>query len=72
MKKLKSMDVVQITAEFWGKMISYTCPFKLKDHFLFLGEINRMTGHCAIIDSEGHIHWAYHTDSFELVPEEEL
>lgn len=47
-------------------------PFKDGDHFLMLGEIENMPGHCAVVDKSGRILWAYHTENFREPTEEEL
>lgn len=45
-------------------------PFKTGDHVLII-EIKNMPGHCAVIDGEGKIHWAYHTEHFTKLTEDE-
>lgn len=48
-------------------------PFKPKDHFLFLGEIKQMEGHCSLIRmSDGKFFGGYHTDNFVVLTEDEL
>jgi hypothetical protein len=42
------------------------------EHYLFLGEINRMRGHCALVNVKGLVMWGYHTNNFRIVPREAL
>ena len=52
----------------------YESEYELKngEHFLFLGEIKNMPGHCAIVDIRGLTHFGYHTDDFRLPTDDEL
>ena len=63
---MKPLTIVQFKPGCW---IDKFCT---NERFLFLGEIPNMPEHCAVIDHAGVIHWAYHTDNFEPVPDEEL
>lgn len=47
-------------------------PFKTGQHFLFLGEIVQMPGHCIIVDKQGKVFWGYHTDNFREPTEDEI
>jgi len=47
-------------------------PFTYSGHYLCLGEIRGMSGHIAVVDEEGRIRWAYHTEDFTPVPKDEL
>ena len=39
--------------------------------FVYLGEIPQMPGHCVVVDRAGQVWWGRHTDSYEIVPDEE-
>lgn len=42
-------------------------------HYIFLGEITNMPGHCVICSYDtGKIYSGYHTDNFVVVPENEM
>ena len=62
--------------KFWlspaAKKYAKEYPFKEGQHFLFLGEIPKMPGHCAVADRAGKVHWGYHTDNFVMLTEEEI
>ena len=47
-------------------------PFKNGDNVLMLGEIKHMPGHCAVVTKDGIVHWAYHTDNFRELTQEEV
>jgi hypothetical protein len=38
--------------------------------FLFLGEIPNMPGHCVLATRRGDVHFGFHTDHFEELPDE--
>jgi hypothetical protein len=55
-------------------------PFKHLEHYLYLGEIKNMRGHGVFASRNGsgydrspfdNIHYGWHIDSFEEVPEDE-
>lgn len=52
-----------------GKESEY--PFNVGDHYLFLGEITNMPGHCIVVEDSGKLRWGYHTDNFVLITEED-
>ncbi len=48
-------------------------PFKENEHFVFLGEIVQMPGHCIVISmSDGKIYTGYHTENFIECTEDEV
>lgn len=46
-------------------------PFKHGEVLVWFGEIPQMPGHCVVANKEGRVIWGYHTEDFELVPNEE-
>jgi hypothetical protein len=42
------------------------------NHYLFMGEITNMPGHCIVVDKIGKTRWGYHTDNFHLLTDEEM
>ena len=44
-------------------------PFENDEHMLFLGEIEDMPGHCAVVNRSGKVFWGYHTDNFRDLTE---
>jgi hypothetical protein len=40
---------------------------KKQNCFLYLGEVPNATGHCAVVDTDGRVHWLYHMDEFEEI-----
>jgi len=47
-------------------------PFKEGGGVLFLGEIENMPGHVAIVTRDGKTHFGYHDDWFREPTEDEL
>jgi hypothetical protein len=47
-------------------------PFKNGESVLFLGEIENMPGHVAVVTRDGKVHYGYHDDHFREPTEEEL
>ena len=69
MNKLKPMQVVIINEKYYER----DClPFKLGQLLLYLGEISNMEGHCAVVDMNGTIHWAYHIEHFRTPTNDEM
>lgn len=54
----------------WDEKNQY--PWKNGDPVLFLGEVNGMRGHGVFVGRDGLVKFGYHTDSFKVVPEEEM
>lgn len=45
----------------------------VRKHYVFLGEVHNMSGHCLLVDlGTGRTIGPFHTDNFEGVPEEAL
>ena len=67
------MSVVRFSLEEWEKdKYGDQYPFKDDDHLLFLGEIEGMPGHCAVVNKRGRTFWGYHTENFVQLTEDEL
>ena len=48
-------------------------PFHKSSALLYLGEIDNMPGHCAVVDIDtGKVYAGYHSDIFIEIPEDEL
>jgi len=47
-------------------------PFHDGDTVLVLGEVERMPGHVAVVTQDGKVHYAWHTENFQRLPEEEI
>jgi hypothetical protein len=47
-------------------------PFKEGEVVLFMGEIEYMPGHCVVVKADGKVLWAYHTDDFIKLTEDEV
>ena len=67
------MSVVRFSLEEWQiEKYADQYPFKVGDHLLFLGEIEGMPGHCAVVNKNGQTFWGYHMENFVQLTEEEL
>ena len=62
---LARVDIPQDQCEEYGY------PFKYNETVLILGEIEHMPGHCAVV-ADGKIYYAYHTDDFVKLSEDEV
>lgn len=47
-------------------------PFKDQEVLLFLGEIRHMPGHCVVVKKNGRVLWGYHSESFVVIPKDEV
>jgi hypothetical protein len=48
-------------------------PFSIYDHFVLLGEIEQMAGHCIVVNCKtGQLHVGYHTENFTKLTDEEV
>lgn len=47
-------------------------PWKNGDAVLFLGEVMGMRGHGVFVGKDGLVKFGYHTDSFKVIPRDEL
>lgn len=47
-------------------------PWLKGEHVLYLGEIENMQGHCAVVRNGGQIYYGYHSDDFLIYKNEEL
>jgi hypothetical protein len=47
-------------------------PFKNGETLLYLGDIEQMSGHCAVVNKEGRVFWGYHTDNFRALDGDEV
>ncbi len=47
-------------------------PFKIREDYLCLGEIENMPDHFIYVDNKGKIYWGYHDDMFRLLSVEEV
>lgn len=48
----------------------FNYPFKYHESLLFLGEITNMPGHCILVNRYHQTFWGYHTNNFEIEPED--
>ena len=56
----------------FGTIGAENYPFSIYDHFVFLGEVKQMPGHCVVAHTKtGQVHVGYHTDNFVELTEEE-
>lgn len=46
-------------------------PFSPGVHYLLMGEIRNMRGHCIIVDKQGKTWWGYHLENFKLVEDDD-
>lgn len=46
-------------------------PFKIGEQYLCLGEIENMKEHFIYVDFKGRVFWAYHSDFFRLINDED-
>ena len=72
MRKLKSLTIVKFVLSPTERKISKEFTFGEGQHFLFLGEISNMPGHCVVVDRDGKAHWGYHTDNFKALTRDEV
>ena len=47
-------------------------PFSRHEHYIFLGEIPNMNGHCVIGHKNGAITFGWHTDNFVELTDDEV
>jgi hypothetical protein len=67
----RKLSVVKFDFLTMPKQYHAKYPLKEGKHYLFLGEIANMPHHCVVVDFEGRVHWAFHTDNFTELSEEE-
>lgn len=67
------LSLVRLTAEALEDLRKSKHPLTNHDFFVYLGDIHNMAGHCVVLTRDGKRHYVgYHTDNFELVPEDEM
>ena len=69
-QELKSMNIVKAVKPPKGYENQY--PWKEGDAVLFLGEIQNMPGHVAVVTRDGKVHWGYHPESFRPATVDEV
>ena len=71
-KQMKFLTPVKFVLSPTERKIADQFTFKEGQHFLFLGEIPGMSGHCAVVDRKGKVHWAYHIENFKKLTRDEI
>lgn len=57
---------------FEGEHPTHEYSIKRGEAVLFLGEIENMPGHVAVVTRDGKVLWGYHEENFREPTEEEL
>ena len=70
MAKVVNFDTPERTAH--AAKMGHQYPFKDDDVVLVLGEIERMPGHVAVVTQDGRVHFAWHSENFQRLSQEDL
>ena len=69
---LNSIIVFEVEDEIFEKYYSKTGVFAQRETVLYLGEIENMKGHIAVVKRNGKVMWGYHPYNFRPATEDEI
>ena len=68
----RKLSLVKFDFDSIDKKYHEQYPFLPSSHYIFLGEIPNMPGHCVIGKKDGTITWGWHSDNFAELTDEEV